>query len=285
MRRSVPSKRNYQVMLAVDNSKSMMEGGAGALALESLALLCKSLSMLEVGEICVLGFGDEEHVRVAQPFAQTFTSEWRACLFTVWGASDYDMASSSTEKAGWLPEMTKDFEGAWDGTLDAGGKSLRLSLKLAAAPDGTATATLVSIDQNSQQIPVTTVTIENKELRFEARGNGYSSKYSHNPVPTAASLDTLKAVNEALTRVPAGFTPHPNIVRTVLDKQRAVVEKNYFLGIALEHIQRQIKNFGIGLAQAHVTGAEKRIEVSAQLEALNAVIIQFPGFIVKHGQL
>ena len=42
---------------------------------------------------------------------QTFTSEWRACLFTVWGASDYDMATSSTERAGWLPEMTKDFEG------------------------------------------------------------------------------------------------------------------------------------------------------------------------------
>jgi midasin len=75
MRRSIPSKRNYQIMLAVDNSKSMMEGGAGALALESLALLCKSLSMLEVGEICVVSFGDEEHVRVAQPFAQTFTSE------------------------------------------------------------------------------------------------------------------------------------------------------------------------------------------------------------------
>ena len=75
MRRSVPSRRNYQIMVAVDNSKSMLEGSAAALALESLALLCKSLSMLEVGEICVVGFGDEEHVRVAQPFAQNFTSE------------------------------------------------------------------------------------------------------------------------------------------------------------------------------------------------------------------
>jgi midasin len=74
-RRSVPSKRNYQIMIAVDNSKSMMEGDAGALALESLGLLCKSLSMLEVGEICVVGFGEEEHVRVAQPFAQKFTSD------------------------------------------------------------------------------------------------------------------------------------------------------------------------------------------------------------------
>jgi midasin len=75
MRRSVPSKRNYQIMIAVDNSKSMMEGGAAALAMESLALMCKSLSMLEVGEICVVGFGDEDHVRIAHPFSQNFTGE------------------------------------------------------------------------------------------------------------------------------------------------------------------------------------------------------------------
>jgi midasin len=75
MRRSVPSKRNYQIMIAVDNSRSMREGGAAALAMESLALMCKSLSMLEVGEICVVGFGDEDHVRIAHPFMQNFTSE------------------------------------------------------------------------------------------------------------------------------------------------------------------------------------------------------------------
>ena len=85
MRRSVPSKRNYQIMVAVDNSKSMAEGGAAALALQSLALLCKSLTMLEVGEICVVGFGDEEHVRVAQPFAQTFTAESGPRIFRYFG--------------------------------------------------------------------------------------------------------------------------------------------------------------------------------------------------------
>ncbi|MFO0809344.1 MAG: 2-oxoglutarate dehydrogenase E1 component [Gemmataceae bacterium] len=63
-------------------------------------------------------------------------------------------------------------------------------------------------------------------VRFEARWNGYSHRYSHNPVPTGVSLDVLRLVNDALTRVPPGFTPHPNIVRTVLDRQRAVIEKN-----------------------------------------------------------
>ena len=45
---------------------------------------------------------------------QSFTTEWRGCLFTVWGATNYDYSdesTSSTERAGWLPEMTKDFEG------------------------------------------------------------------------------------------------------------------------------------------------------------------------------
>jgi len=62
--------------------------------------------------------------------------------------------------------------------------------------------------------------------RFEARWKGFTSRYSHNPVPTGVPLDTLKAIGEALTRLPEGFTPHPNLVRTVLDRQRAVFEKN-----------------------------------------------------------
>ncbi|EAU37909.1 conserved hypothetical protein [Aspergillus terreus NIH2624] len=50
MRRSIPSKRNYQIMLAVDDSKSMLESGSGQLAFETLALVAKSLSMLEAGD-------------------------------------------------------------------------------------------------------------------------------------------------------------------------------------------------------------------------------------------
>ncbi|MCJ1246042.1 hypothetical protein MMC30_003246 [Trapelia coarctata] len=73
MRRSVPSKRNYQILLAVDDSKSMGESGSGQLAFETLALISKSLSMLEVGQICVVGFGND--VRVAHEFDQTFSSE------------------------------------------------------------------------------------------------------------------------------------------------------------------------------------------------------------------
>lgn len=73
MRRSMPQKRNYQVMLAVDDSKSMGESGSGQLAFEALVLVSKSLSMLEVGEICVVGFGDD--VKVVHEFSKPFSSE------------------------------------------------------------------------------------------------------------------------------------------------------------------------------------------------------------------
>ena len=83
MRRSIPTKRNYQIMLAVDDSKSMGESGSGLLAFETLALVAKSLSMLESGEICVVGFGND--VRVAHEFDKPFSSEAGAQIFQHFG--------------------------------------------------------------------------------------------------------------------------------------------------------------------------------------------------------
>jgi midasin (ATPase involved in ribosome maturation) len=49
MRRTKPSKRQYQVLIAVDDSKSMAESRSVQLAYESLALIAKALTQLEVG--------------------------------------------------------------------------------------------------------------------------------------------------------------------------------------------------------------------------------------------
>ena len=83
MRRSVPSKRSYQVMLAVDDSKSMGESGSGSLAFETLVMVSKALSMLEVGEICVVGFGD--NVKVAHDFDIPFSSDAGPRIFQNFG--------------------------------------------------------------------------------------------------------------------------------------------------------------------------------------------------------
>ncbi|KAG7102843.1 Midasin like protein [Verticillium longisporum] len=57
MRRAVPTKRSYQILLCVDDSRSMGETAAGGLALESLVMVSRALTMLEVGQVGVLGFG------------------------------------------------------------------------------------------------------------------------------------------------------------------------------------------------------------------------------------
>ncbi|KAH6671551.1 midasin [Plectosphaerella plurivora] len=57
MRRAVPTKRSYQILLCVDDSRSMGETSSGRLALESLVMVSRALTMLEVGQVGVLGFG------------------------------------------------------------------------------------------------------------------------------------------------------------------------------------------------------------------------------------
>lgn len=107
MRRSIPSKRAYQIMLAVDDSKSMTEGGADALAFETLALLCKSLSMLEVGEICIVGFGNEEHIRIAHSFGAPFTNESGAKIY-----QNFSFQQSATDVKKLIRESIALFQAA-----------------------------------------------------------------------------------------------------------------------------------------------------------------------------
>ena len=57
LRRSKPSQRKYQVVLAIDDSMSMTENKCGHLALESMALIARAMARLEVGEIGVVSFG------------------------------------------------------------------------------------------------------------------------------------------------------------------------------------------------------------------------------------
>jgi midasin len=51
----------------------MSEGGAQTLAFDTMALLARALSILEAGELCILGFG--EGVSVKLPFETPFTAE------------------------------------------------------------------------------------------------------------------------------------------------------------------------------------------------------------------
>jgi hypothetical protein len=65
--------------------------------------------------------------------------------------------------------LSKEFEGTWEGTIEAGGNVRRVALRLTRAADGTAMATLISVDKGNLEIPVTTVTLKGKELQVESR--------------------------------------------------------------------------------------------------------------------
>lgn len=65
--------------------------------------------------------------------------------------------------------LPKDLEGDWEGALEVGGKTLRLVLSLKPGPEGRAVATLLSVDQNNQSIPVNSVTIDGDSLAYDVK--------------------------------------------------------------------------------------------------------------------
>ncbi|XP_030747857.1 midasin-like isoform X2 [Sitophilus oryzae] len=73
LRRTKPSKREYQIVLAIDDSSSMADNHSKELAFESVALISKALSLLESGQLSVVGFGErtEVHHKLTDPFTET----------------------------------------------------------------------------------------------------------------------------------------------------------------------------------------------------------------------
>ena len=72
------------------------------------------------------------------------------------GEAKFEVPAKSTR-------VSKEIEGSWEGTLDVKGTMLRLTLKLANA-EGGATGTLISVDQNNVEIPLSTITQEGTRL-------------------------------------------------------------------------------------------------------------------------
>ena len=71
----IPCASPHQVVLALDDSRSMAENRCGALALEALTCIARAMSRLEVGELGVLSFGTsgEKGVRILHPLGAPFT--------------------------------------------------------------------------------------------------------------------------------------------------------------------------------------------------------------------
>lgn len=66
LRRTRPSQREYQILIAIDDSKSMADSHSVHLAYQTLALISRALARLEVGGISICRFG--ETMEVLHPF-------------------------------------------------------------------------------------------------------------------------------------------------------------------------------------------------------------------------
>lgn len=73
LRRLKPSKRQYQVILAIDDSQSMDNLQVKRLALESLILLGQTLNLLDIGQFGIVSFG--ESIRMLQTLNQNFNHQ------------------------------------------------------------------------------------------------------------------------------------------------------------------------------------------------------------------
>ncbi|KAL0049173.1 hypothetical protein WJX82_008148 [Trebouxia sp. C0006] len=73
LRRTRPDKRKFQVVVAVDDSRSMGENGCGSFALEALTLICRAMARLEVGEMGVVSYGGSNSILPLHPLEKPFT--------------------------------------------------------------------------------------------------------------------------------------------------------------------------------------------------------------------
>ncbi|KAI8382130.1 VWFA domain profile [Nakaseomyces glabratus] len=105
LRRTKPSKRQYQIMLALDNSKSMSESKSAQLAFNSLCLVSKTLSQLESGGLSIVRFG--EYTKEVHSFDQNFSNDSGSKVFQ-W----FNFQEDKTDVKRLVGESIKIFERA-----------------------------------------------------------------------------------------------------------------------------------------------------------------------------
>lgn len=78
LRRTKPCKRTYNISIAVDNSSSMSENNCRQMTYQSLALLAKSLFLIEAGSLQVVSFGEQVRCihEFGQPYVDAIGAQW-----------------------------------------------------------------------------------------------------------------------------------------------------------------------------------------------------------------
>ena len=92
LRRADPTKRKYQIMLAIDDSLSMKEQDVGFFALESLTMIALAMSKLEVGQIAISKIDDG--FKLLHPFDVPLNSTDGPYILSQFSFEYHDQTSS-----------------------------------------------------------------------------------------------------------------------------------------------------------------------------------------------
>lgn len=128
MRRVKPSAREYQVLLAVDDSASMRNGGGGGavhLAYQTVALVVQALGKLEVGEVGVARFGEGWELIRGFGLDATGARDWGSSP-TEGGRvlNAFTFSQSRTDVATFLQGSLSVLEAARESTSSTSGREL-----------------------------------------------------------------------------------------------------------------------------------------------------------------
>jgi hypothetical protein len=166
---------NQDVPVAVDLARGQGDAWIGSLTIPGATAADVPLSHITIDSANV-------HFTVALPespnFDATFSADATALsgeASTVKGAVRFEMKRSGDAHVKLPPPSSawsSALEGKWEGAIDVNGQIRHVAMKLSPAADGTATGSLFAVDDDNQEIPVTAVIVQNKQLQVEAAGIG-----------------------------------------------------------------------------------------------------------------
>ena len=91
------------------------------------------------------------------------------------GGQEFPLTFKRSEQAAVKPPPAKDFEGSWQGTLEAGGQKLRLVVTVTKSDAGVYAGKFDSLDQGAT-IPIDTITVNGDAVRWRSSRPRSSSK-------------------------------------------------------------------------------------------------------------
>lgn len=105
LRRTLPSKRDYKILIAIDDSLSMKEANLGFFSLEASVALGEALQRLEVGKVAVARIRDR--LELVQSFEDNYSSERAAHIVSAFDFKHCGKTSADTSMANFVSDANK----------------------------------------------------------------------------------------------------------------------------------------------------------------------------------